>query len=63
MSPQQTFEFVNQYLGAVGPAIARHGGVIDKFVGDAVMALFPERAEDAIDAALDMFRRLEDIQQ
>ena len=58
MSPQQTFEFVNQYLGAVGPAIARHGGVIDKFVGDAVLALFPERAEDAIDAALDMFRQL-----
>ena len=59
MSPAQTFGFVNQYLGAIGPAITRHRGVIDKFVGDAVMALFPERAEDAIDAALEMFRQLE----
>jgi two-component system sensor histidine kinase ChiS len=59
MSPEQTFRFVNQYLGATGPAITRHRGVIDKFVGDAVMALFPERAEDAIDAALDMFGQLE----
>jgi two-component system sensor histidine kinase ChiS len=59
MSPAQTFGFVNQYLGAIGPAITRHRGVIDKFVGDAVMALFPERAEDAIDAALEMFQQLE----
>lgn len=59
MSPAETFGFVNQYLGATGPAITRHGGVIDKFVGDAVMALFPERAEDAIDAALEMFEQLE----
>jgi two-component system sensor histidine kinase ChiS len=59
MSPAQTFEFVNQYLSATGPAINRHRGVIDKFVGDAVMALFPERPEDAIDAAMDMFAELE----
>ncbi|MCA1371177.1 PAS domain S-box protein [Bradyrhizobium sp. BRP14] len=59
MSPAQTFAFVNEYLGVTGPAIARHRGVIDKFVGDAVMALFPEHPEDAIAAALDMFQQLE----
>lgn len=59
MSPAETFQFVNQYLGAMEPAIARHHGVIDKFVGDAVMALFPDRPDDAVQAALDMFRRLE----
>ena len=59
MSPAETFHFVNQYLSAMEPAIARHHGVIDKFVGDAVMALFPDRPDDAVQAALDMFRRLD----
>jgi class 3 adenylate cyclase len=41
------------------PAISGHRGVIDKFVGDAVMALFPRQADDAVQGALDMIRRLE----
>ena len=59
MTPAETFGFVNQYLGAMEPAISGHSGVIDKFVGDAVMALFPRRADDAVQGALDMIRRLE----
>ena len=59
MSPAETFHFVNQYLSAMEPAITRHNGVIDKFVGDAVMALFPDRPDDALQAALDMFLRLD----
>src|SRR6476659_539311 len=37
MTPAETFQFINRYLGAMEPAIAQHNGVIDKFVGDAVM--------------------------
>jgi two-component system, sensor histidine kinase ChiS len=59
MSPGETFRFVNDYLGAMEPAIAVHHGVVDKYVGDAVMALFPQRADDAVRAALEMFQRLE----
>ncbi len=59
MTPDETFRFVNRYLSAMEPAITRHRGVIDKYVGDAVMALFPERPDDAIQAALEMFGRLE----
>ena len=59
MSPAETFHFVNQYLSAMEPAITLHHGVIDKYVGDAVMALFPDRPDDALQAALDMFRRLD----
>jgi two-component system sensor histidine kinase ChiS len=59
MTPAETFSFVNQYLGAMEPAISGHSGVIDKFVGDAVMALFPRGADDAVQGALDMIRRLE----
>ena len=59
MTPAETFSFVNQYLGAMEPAISDHSGVIDKYVGDAVMALFPGRADDAVQGALDMIRRLD----
>jgi two-component system sensor histidine kinase ChiS len=59
MTPAETFRFVNQYLGAMEPSITLHNGVIDKYVGDAVMALFPNSADDALQAALDMFRRLD----
>ena len=59
MNPAETFSFVNQYLGAMEPAISGHSGVIDKYVGDAVMALFPHRADDAVQGALEMIRRLD----
>jgi PAS domain S-box-containing protein len=59
MSPAETFGFVNDYLGAMEPAITLHKGVVDKFVGDAVMALFPQSPDDAISAALDMLQRAE----
>lgn len=46
MSPADTFHFVNQYLNAMEPAITLHNGVIDKYGGDAVMALFPDRPDE-----------------
>ena len=54
MTPQENFNFINDYLSRVGPIIRKHNGFIDKYIGDAVMALFPKRAEDAVDAAIAM---------
>ncbi len=54
MSPQANFNFINTYLSYIGPVIRRHRGFIDKYMGDAVMALFPDQAEDALQAAIDM---------
>ena len=51
MTPAETFKFINQYLGAMEPAISGNNGVIDKYIGDAVMALFPSRADDAVHGA------------
>ncbi len=42
MTPEQSFRFLNSYLSRMGPIIREHGGFIDKFIGDAIMALFPE---------------------
>jgi hemerythrin len=59
MSPSETFRFVNAFLGVMVPEIERHRGFVDKYIGDAVMALFPEGAADAIAAAQGMLRALD----
>ncbi|HPH01818.1 MAG TPA: adenylate/guanylate cyclase domain-containing protein [Spirochaetota bacterium] len=58
MTPEENFNFLNQYLKNVGPAIRESSGFIDKYIGDAVMALFPNKAADAVRAALMMRREL-----
>lgn len=54
MSPQENFNFINAYLRRVSPIIREHNGFIDKYMGDAIMALFPTNANDAIQAAIAM---------
>ncbi|MBW4680245.1 MAG: response regulator [Microcoleus vaginatus WJT46-NPBG5] len=54
MTPKENFNFLNSYLSQVGPIIRQHQGFIDKYIGDAIMALFPESAKDALLAALAM---------
>ena len=54
MSPQENFEFINSYLRQVGPVIREHNGFIDKYIGDGIMALFPESPDDAVEAAIEM---------
>lgn len=61
MSPRQTFELINDYLRDVGPVVREHRGFIDKFIGDAIMALFPARPDDAIDAAVGIFLALQTV--
>lgn len=51
MTPKENFEFLNQYLHHVSPIVREHNGFIDKYIGDAIMALFPESAADALRAA------------
>ena len=58
MSPKENFDFINSYLSWVGPVIRQHNGFIDKYIGDAVMALFPETADQAVKAAIDMQKQL-----
>jgi two-component system sensor histidine kinase ChiS len=58
MTPQQTFNFVNSYLTRIGPIVREHRGFIDKYIGDAIMALFPERPANAIETAIAMQRRV-----
>lgn len=58
MTPQDNFTFINSYMACMNPVIARHRGMIDKYVGDAIMALFPRNADDAVRCGIDMLRQL-----
>jgi two-component system sensor histidine kinase ChiS len=58
LTPTENFRFLNSYLGLMGPVIRRNNGIIDKFIGDAIMALFREEPDDAVRSALEMLRSL-----
>ena len=54
MTPQENFKFINSYLSRFSPMITNNNGFVDKFIGDAIMALYPGPPEDAIQTALEM---------
>ena len=58
MTLQQTFDFINEYFRQMEPCIKERHGFIDKFIGDAIMALF-QGADDAVRAAVAMVRQLD----
>jgi adenylate cyclase len=58
LSAEDTFRFVNSYLKRMGPVIQKHRGFIDKFMGDAIMALFADRPENAVMASIAMHQEL-----
>ncbi len=58
MDPQDNFNFINAYLKRIEPSITRNDGFIDKYIGDAVMALFPGDPVNAVNAAAGMLSSL-----
>lgn len=67
MEPAAVLALLNRYLDRMSTIIEKHGGVIDKYIGDAIMALFgapiahPASASQAITAAREMARALETL--
>ncbi|GLU44308.1 tetratricopeptide repeat protein [Allomuricauda sp. NBRC 101325] len=58
MTPHQNFKFVNAYVGRMGPIIKENQGFVNQYLGDGIMALFPDSPEGALDAAIEMQRAL-----
>ena len=52
MTSQENFSFVNAYLQRVSPSIREHDGIIVKFLGDGMMAVFQNGANDAVQAGI-----------
>ena len=75
MKPRELLNWLNSYLGAMAECVQRHHGVVDKYIGDAVMAVFGiplphRRAEEiqqdainAVSAAISMQERLITLNQ
>ena len=57
MTAKENFEFINIIFGIAGPIIRKHNGFVDKYIGDAVMALF-ENADDAILCGEEMYKEI-----
>ncbi len=58
MTPRENFQFLNSILKCISPVIRGHNGFIDKYMGDAIMALFPGSPRDGVNAAIGMLRAL-----
>ena len=64
LAPRELIHLLNRHLDRMSAEIEREGGVIDKFIGDSIMALFgapvaqADAAERAIAAARGMERAL-----
>jgi len=67
MSPKEVAALLARHLAAMAEVVLEHGGMIDKFAGDAVMAVFgvpdpqPDHADRALRCALAMQRRQEEL--
>ncbi|MFM9266941.1 adenylate/guanylate cyclase domain-containing protein [Tychonema sp. BBK16] len=63
MTPEENFKFINSYLSHMEPLIVANQGFIDKYIGDAIMALFSESADDAVRAGIAMLHALVEYNQ
>ena len=61
LDPAANFKFVNDYLAAVVPSIRKYNGYVDKYIGDAIMALFTKKSSDAVNSAIDMLSKLDKL--
>ena len=63
MTPEENFKFINAYLSRMEPAIIENKGFIDKYIGDEIMALFSQGADNALKAAISILQRLAEYNQ
>jgi adenylate cyclase len=67
LAPQEVLGILNRYFTRMSAIVEAHGGVVDKYVGDAIMALFgaplanPDDADRAMKTALEMCEALDEL--
>lgn len=67
MSPEEIYAQLNEYFETMCAIIFRHGGYVDKFIGDCIMAVFsapyqrPDDARSAVLAAIEQQRAIDEL--
>lgn len=68
LEPETLVELLNAYLGAMTDVIFEHNGMLDKYIGDGIMAVWgaplpqPDHAAQACRAAFQMMRRMRELE-
>ena len=69
LSPAEVSEILNEYFTEMEPIITKYNGIINKFIGDAVMAIFGEpiqdkkHAQNAVKCAFAMLEKVKELQR
>lgn len=69
MAPREVLEFLDEYFGHMGQIVRGHEGMLNKFLGDGMLAVWgvPDQQEDhpvrAVRAALDMRKKLVELNE
>ena len=69
MTALEVSEILNEYFTEIEPIITKYNGIINKFIGDAVMAIFGEpiqdinHAQNAVRCASEMLKKVEQLRE
>ena len=69
MTAEEVSKILNEYFSQMEPIITKYNGVINKFIGDAVMAIFGEPIQDinhpqnAVKCAYEMLKKVEYLRE
>jgi adenylate cyclase len=67
MTPRSIVDMLNEYFPLMADAVFRHGGTLEKYIGDALMAVWgapfatPDDVDRAVQAAVEMQRDVEGL--
>ena len=63
MTPDENFRFVSSFNARLGPIIRANNGFINQYLGDSIMAIFPENPADGLNAAIGMQKAVHDLNE
>ena len=63
MTPEENFRFVSSFNARLGPVIRSNNGFINQYLGDSIMAIFPENPSDGLNAAIGMQKAVHELNE
>lgn len=63
MTPDENFRFVSSFNARLGPVIRSNNGFINQYLGDSIMAIFPDDPQDALHAAIGMQKAVHELNE